>query len=258
MEFGTADRTKDAEYSSELKNFNQQVGLYNRELTKQKLENKEEGENLQSSAGTDAHTGAMKEAGQHATALSQGLSTARNIQKLGTPIKATEDIVKGAGDTAKFFKKGEVIGKETAQTLGKSAGKLATGLGVIGDVASIGLDSEELKDNWGTMSTMDKITNIADIGGAGLDLVGTGLMTFGGPVGALAGLGMKAFGDVIQVGAGAEQAIAGYQDADDKKKEIQADTDKQDKELGDEKQTQKGSVSLAGAGALAVGRQAQQ
>ena len=104
---------------------------------------------------------------------------------------------------------------------------------------------------------MDKITNIADIGGAGLDLVGTGLMTFGGPVGALAGLGMKAFGDVIQVGAGAEQTIAGYQDADDKKKEIQADTDKQDKELGDEKQTQAGSVSLAGAGALAVGRTAQ-
>ena len=198
-----------------------------------------------------------EEAGQHATALTQGLSTARNIQKLGTPIKATEDIVKGAGDTAKFFKKGEVIGKETAQTLGKSAGKLATGLGVIGDVASIGLDAEELNDNWGTMSTMDKITNIADIGGAGLDLVGTGLMTFGGPVGALAGLGMKAFGDVIQVGAGAEQAISGYQDADDKKKDIQADTDKQDKELGDAKQNQAGSVSLAGAGALAVGRTAQ-
>jgi hypothetical protein len=257
MEFGSADRTRDAEYTSELRHFNQQVGLYNRDLTNKKLENKEEGESLQSQAGTDAHTGAMKEAGQHAAALSQGLSTARNIQKLGTPIKATEDIVKGAGDTAKLFKKGEVIGKETAQTLGKSAGKLATGLGVIGDVASIGLDAEELNDNWGTMSTMDKITNIADIGGAGLDLVGTGLMTFGGPVGALAGLGMKAFGDVIQVGAGAEQTIAGYQDADDKKKEIQADTEKQDKELGDEKQTQQGSVSLAGAGALAVGRTAQ-
>ena len=257
MEFGSADRTRDAEYTSELRHFNQQVGLYNRDLTNKKLENKEEGESLQSQAGTDAHTGAMKEAGQHAAALSQGLSTARNIQKLGTPIKASEDIVKGAGDTAKLFKKGEVIGKETAQTLGKSAGKLATGLGVIGDVASIGLDAEELNDNWGTMSTMDKITNIADIGGAGLDLVGTGLMTFGGPVGALAGLGMKAFGDVIQVGAGAEQTIAGYQDADDKKKEIQADTEKQDKELGDEKQTQQGSVSLAGAGALAVGRTAQ-
>jgi len=257
MEFGSADRTRDAEYSSELRHFNQQVGLYNRDLTNKKLENKEEGESLQSQAGTDAHTGAMKEAGQHAAALSQGLSTARNIQKLGTPIKATEDIVKGAGDTAKLFKKGEVIGKETAQTLGKSAGKLATGLGVIGDVASIGLDAEELNDNWGTMSTMDKITNIADIGGAGLDLVGTGLMTFGGPVGALAGLGMKAFGDVIQVGAGAEQAIAGYQDADDKKKEIQADTEKQDKELGEAQQTQAGSVSLAGAGALAVGRTAQ-
>lgn len=257
MEFGSADRTRDAEYTSELRHFNQQVGLYNRDLTNKKLENKEEGESLQSQAGTDAHTGAMKEAGQHASALTQGLSTARNIQKVGTPIKASEDIVKGAGDTAKFFKKGEVIGKETAQTIGKSAGKLATGLGVIGDVASIGLDTEELKDNWGTMSTMDKITNIADIGGAGLDLVGTGLMTFGGPVGAMAGLGMKAFGDVIQVGAGAEQAISGYQDADDKKKEIQADTDKQDKALGDEKQTQQGSVSLAGAGALAVGRTAQ-
>ena len=220
MEFQSADRTRDAEYSSELKHFNQQVGLYNRDLTNKKLTNKEEGESLQSQAGTDANTGAMKEAGQHASALAQGLSTAKNIQKVGTPIRATEDIVKGAGDTAKFFKKGEIVGKETAQTIGKSAGKLATGLGVIGDVASIGLDAEELKDDWGTMSTMDKITNIADIGGAGLDMVGTGLMTFGGPVGALAGLGMKAFGDVIQVGAGAEQTIAGFQNADDKKKQI--------------------------------------
>tara|TARA_R100000951_G_scaffold75954_1_gene64056 strand:- start:1108 stop:1881 length:774 start_codon:yes stop_codon:yes gene_type:complete len=257
MEFQSADRTRDAEYSSELKHFNQQVGLYNRDLTNKKLTNKEEGESLQSQAGTDANTGAMKEAGQHASALAQGLSTAKNIQKVGTPIRATEDIVKGAGDTAKFFKKGEIVGKETAQTIGKSAGKLATGLGVIGDVASIGLDAEELKDDWGTMSTMDKITNIADIGGAGLDMVGTGLMTFGGPVGALAGLGMKAFGDVIQVGAGAEQTIAGFQNADDKKKQIQQETDKADKDLGDAKQTQKGSVSLAGAGALAVGRTAQ-
>ncbi len=257
MEFGNADRTRDAEYSSELKNFNQQVGLYNRNLTKQKLTNKETGQDLQSQAGTDANTGAMKEAGQHASALAQGLNTAKNIQKVGTPIRATEDIVKGAGDTAKLFKKGEIVGKETAQTIGKSAGKLATGLGVIGDVASIGLDAEELKDDWGSMSTMDKITNIADIGGAGLDMVGTGLMTFGGPVGAMFGLGMKAFGDVVQVGAGAEQTIAGFQSADDKKKQIQQDTEQADKDLGPEQQTQAGSVSLAGAGALAVGRTAQ-
>jgi len=107
------------------------------------------------------------------------------------------------------------------------------------------------------MSTMDKITNIADIGGAGLDMVGTGLMTFGGPVGAMFGLGMKAFGDVVQVGAGAEQTIAGFQSADDKKKQIQQDTEQADKDLGPEQQTQAGSVSLAGAGALAVGRTAQ-
>lgn len=257
MEFQSADRTRDAEYSSELKHFNQQVGLYNRELTKQKLENKEEGESLQSQAGTDAHTGAMKEAGQHAAALQQGLATAKNIQQLGTPIKATEDIVKGTGEGAKLFKKGEIVGKETAQTLGKSAGKLATGLGVIGDVASIGLDAEELKDDWGTMSTMDKITNIADIGGAGLDMVGTGLMTFGGPVGAMFGLGMKAFGDVVQVGAGAEQAISGYESADEKKEQIKQDTEQADKDLGPEQKTQSGSVSLAGSGRLAVGRTAQ-
>jgi len=258
MEFQSADRTRDAEYSSELKHFNQQVGLYNRELTKQKLENKEEGESLQSQAGTDAHTGAMKEAGQHAAALQQGLATAKNIQQLGAPIKATERIVKEGEDGARqVIKKGDIIGKETAQTLGKKAGKLATGLGVIGDVASIGLDAEELKDDWGTMSTMDKITNIADIGGAGLDMVGTGLMTFGGPVGALAGLGMKAFGDVIQVGAGAEQAISGYQSADEKKEQIKQDTEQADKDLGPEQKTQSGSVSLAGSGRLAVGRTAQ-
>tara|TARA_R110000782_G_scaffold15176_4_gene44520 strand:+ start:264 stop:1037 length:774 start_codon:yes stop_codon:yes gene_type:complete len=257
MEFGSVDRTRDAEYNSQLKDFNSQVGVYNKLLTKNKLENKEQAQGFRDEAGSDANTGALKQAGQHANSLNQGVQTARQVQKIGTPIKATEDIVKGGGDTAKFFKKGELVGEETAMTLGKKAGKLATGFGVVGDIGSIGLDLAEDRANWGSMSTMDKIANVADIGGAGLDLVGTGLMTFGGPVGAMVGLGMKAFGDVVQVGAGTEQAVSGYGRAEDTKAQITDDEQKQDKDLGPTKQTQKGSVGLAGAGSLAVGRTAQ-
>jgi hypothetical protein len=258
MEFMSADRTRDAEYSSQLRDYNQQVQLYNQSLTKQRGEVRDEGEQLKEEAGSDANTNAIKQAGQHANSIKQGVETAMNINKIGKPIKATEKIVKTAEDGSRILiKKGDIIGKETAQTLGKSAGKLATGLGIVGDVGSIGLDIAEDVNNWDKMSTMDKITNIADIGGAGFDMIGTGLMTFGGPVGAMVGLGMKGLGDLVQVGAGAEQTISSYEDASDKQDDIDKDTDKQVKDLGDDKTEQAGAPSLAGAGRLAVGRTAQ-
>ena len=123
----------------------------------------------------------------------------------------------GAGDTAKLVKAGDVIGTKTAETIGKSVGKLGTALGVVGDIGSIGMDIAQDKADWGKMSTMDKIGNIADIGGAGLDMVETGLMTFGGPVGAGIGLGLKAFGDLFEVASGVEQTISGYEGTKDKK-----------------------------------------
>lgn len=254
----SADRTRDAEYSTQLRNYNQQVQLYNQQLTKQRGEIKDTGEGLKEEAGSDANTNAIKQAGQHANSVKQGLETAKNINAIGKPIKATERIVKTGEDGARILiKKGDIVGKTTAQTLGKSAGKLATGLGIVGDVGSIGLDIAEDMNNWDKMSTMDKISNIADIGGAGFDMIGTGLMTFGGPVGAMVGLGMKGIGDLVQVGAGAEQTISGYEDASDKQDAIQGDTDKQVKDLGADKTENTGAPSLAGAGRLAVGRTAQ-
>ena len=259
MEFGSADRTRDAEYIHAVKDFNTQVHAYNNQLTKDALTQKEETESLKEQAGGDANTNAIKEAGQHANSVAQGLKTAKDIQKIGQPIKATEDIVKTTAEGGRMvIKKGSTIGVETAQTLGKSAGKLATGIGVIGDIGSIGLDISEDINNWGKMSTADKISNIADIGGAGLDMIGTGLMAFGGPLGAMVGLGLKGIGDIAQVGSGVEDTISGYQSAQDTKKDLDQQQEKAEKEAPDPMKEAKSGPTLAGAGALAVGRQAQQ
>jgi len=259
MEFGSADRTRDAQYLHGVKDFNSQVNLYNQQLTRDALTQKEETELLKEGADSDANTSAIKEAGQHANSVAQGVKTAKDIQKLGQPIKATEDIVKSTAEGGRVLvKKGSTIGVETAQTLGKKAGKLASGLGVIGDVGSIGLDIEQDINNWDKMSTMDKVSNIADIGGAGLDMIGTGLMAFGGPLGAAVGLGLKGIGDVVQVGSGVEDTISAYQSAQDTKDDLDDQQQKAEKEAPDPMKEVKSGPSLAGAGALAVGRQAQQ
>ena len=259
MEFGSADRRADAEYTHSVKDYNTQVHAYNNQLTKDALTQKEETESLIDEAQGDANTNAIKEAGQHANSLAQGLKTAKDIQKIGQPIKATEDIVKTTAEGGRMLvKKGSTIGVETAQTLGKSAGKLATGLGIIGDVGSIGLDISEDLNNWDKMSTADKVSNIVDIGGAGFDMLGTGLMAFGGPFGAAIGLGLKGLGDLAQVGSGVEDTISGYQEAQDTKQDLQKQQEQAEKDAPPPKEEVKVGPSLAGAGALAVGRQAQQ
>lgn len=259
MEFGSADRTRDAEFSHAVKDYNNQVHVYNTQLTKDALDQKEKTEGLKEEASGDANTNAIKEAGQHANSLAQGLKTAKEYQKIGQPIRATEDIVKTTAEGGRMvIKKGAITGVETAQTLGKSAGKLATGLGVIGDVGSIGMDIAEDVNNWDKMSTADKVSNIVDIGGAGFDMLGTGLMLFGGPVGAAVGLGLKGIGDIAQVGSGVSDTISGYQESQDTKDDLDDQQAKAEKDAPDPKAEQKTGPSLAGAGALAVGRQAQE
>jgi len=257
MDFQSADRSNDAGYTVSLNDYNKNVELYNKQRTKDLLGDKLNSEGLEAGAQSDANTGALKDAGQHATALAQGVATAKNVKALGTPIKATKDIVVGGGDTAKFVKAGEITGEETAQTLGKSAGKVSSALGVIGDIGSIGMDIAQDKANWGTMSTADKIANVADMGGAGLDMVGTGLMTFGGPVGAGIGLGLKAFGDLVEIGAGTESAVSGYESASAKQAKLKQQEQQAEADEGKAQVKTQASATLAGAGNLAVGRTSQ-
>jgi hypothetical protein len=257
MEFGNADRTRDSEYLSEVKDFNNQVEVYNTQRTKDLLTDKLKATGLKEQIGADANTNALKEAGMHANALAQGFKTAKNFQELGTPIKATKDILTGAGDTLKAYKVGDIIGEKTAQTIGKSAGKLGSALGVVGDIGSIGLDIAQDKANWGKMSTMDKIGNIADIGGASLDMVGTGLMTFGGPVGAGIGLGLKAFGDLFEVASGVESTISGFTGTAGKEKDVDTQEKQVENQEGPAQQEIQVGESEAGAGTLAVGRMQQ-
>jgi len=249
MEFTSADRNADAEYSAGLNNYNANVEQYNKNLTTEQEQSDTTATGLEEGAQSSAHLGALQQAGQHVNAVAGAVKTALDVQKGTAPLKATTDIARGT----------EEGGQEVATTaLGKAAGKAGSVLGVIGDVGSIGLDiAADTGGGWKKMSTADKIANVADIGGAGLDMIGTGLMTFGGPLGFAVGGGLKLFGDITEVLAGTETAVSGEVQVSDKQKAIAAQAAADKAKLGSAQSVVQGGASEAGAGNLAVGRQSQ-
>ena len=247
MEFSSADRSSDAEYSAGLKDYNTHVSEYNKSLTTQKLTDETTATGLQSDETSSAAVNALKQAGQHATAIAGAVKTATDISKASAPLKATAEIAEVGGDVAGASK----------GFLGKVAGKASGILGVVGDVGSIGLDIAQDKANWGKMSTMDKIANVADMGGAGLDMVGTGLMAFGGPLGMVAGEGIKLFGDLTEVAAGTESAVSGAAAVSGKQADIGTAEKAQESALGPDMTKTNATASEAGSGTLAVARQSQ-
>ena len=252
MEFTSADRNADAEYSAGLQNYNSNVEEYNKNISKEKTTLQTSLTGLQEGESSSANTQALKQAGQHATAIvgvGQAAKAALAVDKAATPLKATADI---AG--AKVGEK--LAAKAGGSLLGKVASKAGGVLSVVGDVTSIGLDYENDKANWGKMSTADKIANVADIGGAGLDMVGTGLMAFGGPLAGI-GAGLKLFGDVTQVAAGGEAAVSAEESVSDKQADLATGEKADEAALGKNMIKQSSQASEAGSGTLAVARTSQ-
>ena len=257
MEFSSADRNADAEYSAGLKNYNNNVEQYNKNLTGEKLKFQDSATGLEEGAQSSAHLGALQQAGQHVNAVAGAVKTAVDVQKASVPLKASKDIE--MTDLGKGALEGGDAELEVATTtLGKAAGKAGSVLGVIGDVGSIGLDiSADTGGGWNKMSVADKIANVADIGGAGLDMIGTGLMTFGGPVGMALGGGLKLFGDITEVLAGTETAVSGEVSVSDKQKAIAVKEKADEAKLGQAKDQAQAVASEAGGGDLAVARKVQ-
>jgi hypothetical protein len=108
---------------------------------------------------------------------------------------------------------------------------------------------------WAKMSTADKIGNVAEIGGAGLDMVGVGLEATG--IGVPFGLAIQGLGTLLQIGSGVEGEIASKTAVDPAKKAAQQQEQETEAQEAP-KQQEISAVSEAQAGGLGVARQQQQ
>jgi len=145
-------------------------------------------------------------------------------------------------------------GEEGAGLLSRVGGKALKGVGVVGAIAGMGMAiSADENGGWHKMSTADKLGNMAEIGGAGMDIVGTALEAT--PLAPI-GLALQGFGTLFQLGAGIEGEISSAQSVDPAKKKAQADAKKaEDAEA--KPVAQEAVVSQAQTGNLGVAQEAQ-
>ena len=147
-------------------------------------------------------------------------------------------------------------GEETGALIGKVGTKALKGLGVVGAVAGMGMAIEaDRNGGWNKMSTADKIGNIAEIGGAGLDILGAGLEATG--FGVPFGLALQGLGTIAQLGSGIESEISSKAEEPEEKQEAQQEEAKAEASDKAGIQQQVTAVSEAQAGGLGVARQQQ-
>jgi len=146
-------------------------------------------------------------------------------------------------------------GGETGALIGKVGTKALKGLGIVGSAAGMGMAiAADANGGWAKMSTADKIGNVAEIGGAGLDMVGVGLEATG--IGVPFGLALQGLGTLLQIGSGVEGEIASKTAVDPAKKAAQQEEQEEEAQEAP-KQQEIAAVSEAQAGGLGVARQQQ-
>ena len=160
------------------------------------------------------------------------------------------DLEKAGEATANAAK----TGGETGALIGKVGTKALKGLGIAGSVAGMGMAiAADEHGGWSKMSTADKIGNVAEIGGAGLDIVGTVLEAT--PLAPL-GLALQGLGTLAQLGSGIEGEISSKAAVDPAKKAAQQSEQEEEAQEAP-KQQEITAVSEAQAGGLGVARQQQ-
>lgn len=289
MDFVSADRTRDAEFKQELKNYNFGVEAQNREITKD-IDDDRDREKKAEQDIDDAETFTQikdavggSSALAHATATFDAMqkykATADNVvkkvnqarQDLGetaerirgnnttteTP-EVNESVEAPRGTTAAASEGGagaEVEG-EAAGFLGKAGAKALKGVGGLGAVAGLGMAivSDE-HGGWSKKSTADKWGNAFQIGGSVADLVGLGLEATG--VGVPLGLALQGLGTLATLGSGVESEISGAMSVDPQKKEAQEEEQEEETKEKAGVGTEAVGVTQAQAGGLGVARQVQ-
>jgi hypothetical protein len=271
MDFVSADRSGDSEFQARLKDYNFGVAETNRQITVD-IQNDRTTEKQQDSDidNTELFT-QIKDATGQAGNVASATATFKNIQQYGAKIQdGIKEATKTATATAEKIQQSlpttetpleQLGGKVGAEAeaggglLGKVGTKALKGLGVVGAVAGMGMAiASDENGGWAKMSTADKLGNVAEIGGAGLDMVGVGLEATG--IGVPIGLALQGFGTLLQIGSGLESAISS-KEAEAPAKQ-QAQQQEQQAEASEQKPLQEEvGVSESQAGGLGVARQQQ-
>lgn len=291
MEFVSADRSRDSEFEAGLKDYNFGIQEANIQRTKdlKTAKDQEKGDirqittgevesEIKSGAGQASELAGAKatfdswvaSGEQLAKKAKQARQTAGEVaQKLQannptteTP-PATEEapattetgVNEAAGAGAELEAGAEGAGAEGSGYLASRLGGVGLkGIGAVGAIAGMGMAIESDENGgWAKKSLADKIGNVAEIGGAGLDLAG--LVLEATPLAPL-GLALQGIGTLSQIGSGIEGEISG---AVKSGKEKTAEQQEEQQTEQDEQPVQQEiqGVSEAGAGGLAVARQQQ-
>lgn len=301
MDFVSADRSRDAEFQADLKNYNFGVAQVNRDITKDIKNDRDKEKQIERDIDNAETFTQIKDGAGNATGIASATATFQNYQdyagKIEEGIKkarktATEtaekiqqanpttetppdqtggilsgEAEKGGGalsspeEADKLYQAGKNTvsaikeGEETGSLIGKVGTKALKGLGIAGSVAGMGMAiASDEHGGWAKKSLADKIGNVAEIGGAGLDILGVGLEAtgFGAPI----GLALQGLGTIAQLGSGIEGEISSAEQVAPEKKEAQEE-EQQEEQSEAPKQQQATAVSEAQAGGLGVARQQQ-
>ena len=290
MDFISADRSRDQEHTAGLQNYNFAVTQHNRDITKAIKEDRDTEKKQKQDIESGETFTQIKDAGGEAGAVAQAVGTFKKIkeaQEAGkTAIGSLQDTISVAGDKAQALvskakpsvpevELGEEVSSGVFESTSKAPSEVASsasreleagaeglgskalkGLGGLGAVAGMGMAiASDANGGWAKKSLADKLGNVAEIGGAGLDLIGLGLEATG--VGAPLGLVLQGIGTLAQVGSGIEEQVTATQGV--KPAEEEAEAEEKKAEASDKASIEQTvqSVSGAGAGTLGVARQQQ-
>ena len=290
MDFISADRSRDQEHTAGLQNYNFSVTQHNRDITKAIKEDRDTEKKQKQDIESGETFTQIKDAGGEAGAVAQAVGTFKKIkeaQEAGkTAIGSLQDTISVAGDKAQALVSkakssvpevdlGEEVSSGVFESTSKAPAEVASsasreleagaeglgskalkGLGGLGAVAGMGMAiASDANGGWAKKSLADKLGNVAEIGGAGLDLIGLGLEATG--VGAPLGLVLQGIGTLAQVGSGIEEQVTAAQGV--KPAEEEAEAEEKKAEASDKASIEQTvqSVSGAGAGTLGVARQQQ-
>lgn len=259
MEFTSADRHGDAEFTASLRDYNANVQDYNNIRTQNlgTIGDEELRQKGQATAGVLA--GALEDGATHASAVAQGVGIATKVQGMRTAGKtaASEGTeLAEIGDDGRELATVGDDGLEVAKGAASTGGKLFGALGALGAIGSITADAvADSGGGWKKMSTADKVSNVADITGSSLDIIGLGLEATG--IGAPIGLGLQALGTFFQIGSSIENQASNVEKGKAAARAAAAEAAAKVKAEGAAKSGAGSQASLAQSGGLSVGQTAQ-
>lgn len=223
----------------------------------------EETGNVGSTTVSNAVQSAQNTAGETAQNLVSNNPTTETPPVENRPPTNTTGVNEAAAGTesesavSESISAGAKAGEEGAQAvskLSKFAGLGSKVVGGVGALAGMGMAiASDENGGWNKKSTADKFANVAEIGGAGMDMAG--LVLEATPLAPI-GLALQGFGTLFQIGAGIESEISSAVSSSDDKTAAKQE-EQQEEQQEDKPQALIKGLSSAEAGGAGIARQQQ-